>query len=233
MKSILKALALLAAAFALVEAGLLFHSARSTLQSADELVADSRQVVLVIQERIDSAGRLLNANLIHSDLILGRAEDATRTWRESTKQQAEYWQKMTESSTEIVGNLDASVLTLNKLLANTDHSLNAELLPQATQTIQNIELLAQEATLQIRDSGVNLQGILAELPPIIHNVENTTDMAYKTMIEIHNMSADIRQSAPKIMGDIESISNRSNKWHPWIMAASLGATIVGVFGFIF
>lgn len=232
---ILKVCCLTAATFALTALALLFISARSILQSTNDLLADSRSIILNTDQRIDQSWRLVNASLIHADLILARVEDASRTVREGANKQAEYWETMQQEASLALGELKASAESLNNLIANTDLSLNKNLLPAANETIQQSHLLLAETTTMIADARVRTNDNLEELRLVIADpaIKQTLSHIELTMQEVHDMSAEIRQTAPKIVADIQSISDRSDRWHPWVIAASLAGTVIGIFGFVF
>ena len=233
MISTLKALCLIIGAFALAELGLLFHESRRLLKPVNEHMD---AIAAATENTLNDA----NATVILARTTLANVSETMGRINDVSKKQETYWQEMTVTTSDVLNNLKTVTTSFDTLIRDTNASLNQDILPSvdalvkdSSLTVKKVELLMSNSARLVDETSTNLDEIAQGLPQVVTNTQEIMKHTDETVLEVRDMMAEIRQSAPKIMADIESISNRSNKWHPWIMAASLGSTVIGIFGWIF
>jgi hypothetical protein len=127
----LKALALFAAVFALVELGLLFREATAVVRETKPLIAET-------DKRLDGTFRNLNAILIQAGLVAARVEDLSRNMGDVANRQGKYWEALQAKTIISLDKLNASADALTALLTNTDSSINGRLIPEAAESLDSI-----------------------------------------------------------------------------------------------
>jgi hypothetical protein len=143
--------------------------------------AQATQTLATIDKSVSDTSRMVNANLIHADLILGRAE------RVSRRQEA-YWDMMALKSARLLDNankvvvdldtnqnaitaesvaslkeLQRSIVLLGETAQHTDQTING---PEIKATLKNV----QEGTAQLAITSAHIEGATKDVQEQVHSI---------------------------------------------------------------
>jgi hypothetical protein len=170
-----------------------------TAQQASETLAQAKETLVTVDKSVSDTSRMLNANLIHADLILGRAE------RVSRRQEA-YWDMMAlksarllDNANKVVVDLDAnqnaitgesvaslkelqrSLVLLGETAQHTDQTING---PEIKATLKNV----QEGTAKLAQSAAHIEGATGDVQEQVHKFTHpkiVTSIATWTLRVVH------------------------------------------------
>jgi hypothetical protein len=170
-----------------------------TAQQATETLAQAKGTLATVDKSVSDTSRMLNANLIHADLILGRAE------RVSRRQEA-YWDMMALKSARLLDNankvvvdldtnqnaitaesvaslkeLQRSIVLLGETAQHTDQTING---PEIKATLKNV----QEGTAQLAQSSAHIEGATKDIQEQVHSITHPkalTKVATWTLRIVH------------------------------------------------
>jgi hypothetical protein len=154
--------------------------------------AQATQTLATIDKSVSDTSRMVNANLIHADLILGRAE------RVSRRQEA-YWDMMALKSARLLDNANKVVVDLD---AN-QNAITAESVASLKELQRSIVLLGETA--QHTDQTINGP----EIKQILGNVNAGTAQLATSSAHVEATTKDVQEQVhsithPKIATKIAS-----------------------------
>jgi hypothetical protein len=154
--------------------------------------AQATQTLATIDKSVSDTSRMVNANLIHADLILGRAE------RVSRRQEA-YWDMMALKSARLLDNANKVVVDLD---AN-QNAITTESVASLQELQRSIVLLGETA--QHTDQTINGP----EIKQILGNVNAGTAQLATSAAHVEATTKDVQEQVHKITHPklITSIAN--------------------------
>jgi hypothetical protein len=154
--------------------------------------AQATQTLATIDKSVSDTSRMVNANLIHADLILGRAE------RVSRRQEA-YWDMMALKSARLLDNANKVVVDLD---AN-QNAITSESVASLKELQRSIVLLGETA--QHTDQTINGP----EIKQILGNVNAGTAQLATSAAHVEATTKDVQEQVHKITHPklITSIAN--------------------------
>jgi hypothetical protein len=159
----------------------LANRAYYVLDDVEKTSAQARETLATVDKSVSDTSRLLNANLIHVDLILGRAE------RVSRRQEA-YWDMMALKSARLLDNANKVVVDLD----TNQNAITAESVASLKELQRSIVLLGETA--QHTDQTINGPEIKATLK----NVQEGTAQLAITSAHIEGATKDVQEQVHKI-----------------------------------
>jgi cytochrome c556 len=170
-----------------------------TSAQARETLAQAKETLVTVDKSVSDTSRMVNANLIHADLILGRAE------RVSRRQEA-YWDMMAlksarllDNANKVVVDLDAnqnaittesvaslkelqrSIVLLGEAAQHTDQSING---PEIKQILGNVNA----GTAQLAASAAHVEATTKDVQDQVHSITHpkiATKIATWTLRVVH------------------------------------------------
>jgi hypothetical protein len=165
--------------------------------------AQATQTLATIDKSVSDTSRMVNANLIHADLILGRTERATRS-------QEAYWDMMAlksarllDNANKVVVDLDAnqnaissesvaslkelqrSIVLLGETAQHTDQTING---PEIKQILGNVNA----GTAQLATSAAHVEATTKDVQDQVHSITHPkilTKVANWTLRVVHAVGA--------------------------------------------
>jgi hypothetical protein len=188
LKQILYVAAIVLVASLIVLANMAYY----VLEDFRKTEAQATQTLATIDKSVSDTSRMVNANLIHADLILGRAE------RVSRRQEA-YWDMMALKSARLLDNANKVVVDVD---AN-QNAITAESVAALKQLNQSIVLLGETA--QHTDQTINGP----EIKQILGNVNAGTAQLATSAAHVEATTKDVQDQVHKITHPklITSIAN--------------------------
>jgi hypothetical protein len=195
---------------AAVEVWLLTHQIRTSQggisQSLRQTIDDIDATVIVAR------GAAVNANM-----VLGRVEQASENWAEASKAQSEYWGKLQSQTITTLGKAGEASEALANLLANTDKSLNQELIPQWVELSGEGIVAVQTLNEAIREMNEASGLVLADAHAAMTDpaISQARDNILATLSHIKGTTADIDKAADQLPGiaeDIKKVSDTSQRY---------------------
>jgi methyl-accepting chemotaxis protein len=223
----LKALALFAAVFALVELGLLFREATAVVRETKPLIAET-------DKRLDGTFRNLNAILIQAGLVAARIEDLSRNMGDVASRQGKYWEALQAKTIASLDKLNASADALTALLANTDNGINGRLIPEAAESLDSIKALTKEATADLAETSDRANASLDDIHRLLSDpawagslasIQNTTQHVSGISMELEAASRQI----PEIAQSINKIASISSRYRRWILLSQIFSAVARTF----
>jgi hypothetical protein len=223
----LKAFALFAAVFALAECGLLFREAVGFIRETKPLIAET-------DRRLDGTFRNLNAILIQAGLVAARIEDLSRNMDGAATRQGRYWEALQEKTIESLDRLNASADALTLLLANTDNSINAKLVPNAADSLGSIEALTKEATTDLSEASDRANASLDDIHRLLADpawaaslasIQETTEHVSGIAMELEEASRQM----PEIARSVNEIASTSSRYRRWILLSQIFSAVARTF----
>jgi hypothetical protein len=178
---------------------ILANQAYYALEDFRKTEAQATETLRTIDRSVADTSHMLNANLIHADLILGRAE------RVSRRQEA-YWDMMAlksarllDNANKVVVDLDAnqnaissesvaslkelqrSIVLLGETAQHTDQTING---PEIKATLKNV----QEGTAQLAITAAHIEGATKDVQEQVHSITHpkiATKIATWTLRVVH------------------------------------------------
>jgi hypothetical protein len=163
-----------------------------TSAQARETLAQAKETLVTVDKSVSDTSRMVNANLIHADLILGRAE------RVSRRQEA-YWDMMALKSARLLDNANKVVVDLD---AN-QNAITAESVASLKELQRSIVLLGETA--QHTDQSINGP----EIKQILGNVNAGTAQLAASAAHVEATTKDVQDQVHSITHPklITSIAN--------------------------
>jgi hypothetical protein len=188
LKQILYVSAIVLVASLIVLANMAYY----VLEDFRKTEAQATQTLATIDRSVSDTSRMVNANLIHADLILGRAE------RVSRRQEA-YWDMMALKSARLLDNANKVVVDLD---AN-QNAITAESVAALKELNHSIVLLGETA--QHTDQTINGP----EIKQILGNVNAGTAQLATSAAHVEATAKDVQDQVHKITHPkiITSIAN--------------------------
>jgi hypothetical protein len=188
LKQILYVSAIVLVASLIVLANMAYY----VLEDFRKTEAQATQTLATIDRSVSDTSRMVNANLIHADLILGRAE------RVSRRQEA-YWDMMALKSARLLDNANKVVIDLD---AN-QNAISAESVASLKELQRSIVLLGETA--QHTDQTINGP----EIKQILGNVNAGTAQLATSAAHVEATTKDVQDQVHKITHPkiITSIAN--------------------------
>jgi hypothetical protein len=170
----------------------LANMAYYVLEDFRKTEAQATQTLATIDKSVSDTSRMVNANLIHADLILGRAE------RVSRRQEA-YWDMMALKSARLLDNANKVVVDLD---AN-QNAITSESVASLKELQRSIVLLGETA--QHTDQTINGP----EIKQILGNVNAGTAQLATSAAHVEATTKDVQDQVHKITHPklITSIAN--------------------------
>jgi hypothetical protein len=172
-------------------------------QQARETLAQARETMVTVDKSVSDTSRMVNANLIHADLILGRAE------RVSRRQEA-YWDMMALKSARLLDNankvvvdidanqnaissesvaslkeLQRSIVLLGETAQHTDQTING---PEIKQILGNVNA----GTAQLATSAAHVEATTKDVQDQVHSITHpkiATKIASWTLRVVHALGS--------------------------------------------
>ncbi len=226
----LKAVLLVVAIFTVAEMGLFLDGARRSAREASALIADARRAVAETDRRLDGTFRNLNAILVQAGLVAARVEDLSRNVEAAAAKQADYWEAVQTRTIVSLDRLNASADALAALLANTDRSLNVELIPriasvadEAGTAVRHLDMSVREASERANSSLEDIHLLLAD-PAWKATLEEIRD----TAAHVDGVSAQLEEasrSMPGIAKSLERISRTASRWRKALLVSQILSTV--------
>jgi hypothetical protein len=162
------------------------------VDDAQKAIQQGRQTLETVDKSVADTSHMVNANLIHADLILGRAE------RVSRRQEA-YWDMMALKSARLLDNANKVVVDLD---AN-QNAITAESVASLKELQRSIVLLGE--TTQHTDQTINGP----EIKQILGNVNAGTAQLATSAAHVEATTKDVQDQVHKITHPklITSIAN--------------------------
>jgi hypothetical protein len=152
-----------------------------TSAQARETLAQAKETLVTVDKSVSDTSRMVNANLIHADLILGRAE------RVSRRQEA-YWDMMALKSARLLDNANKVVVDLD---AN-QNAITAESVASLKELQRSIVLLGETA--QHTDQSINGP----EIKQILGNVNAGTAQLAASAAHVEATTKDVQDQVHSI-----------------------------------
>ncbi len=233
---ILKSLCLLAAIFALVEAGLALRdiakiakAATVTVAEAGGAAAELRKTATAVSEYAQrQTKQLMDArNQKALDAGLQTLAVFNGTGRLINRE-------VIPRTMDVLDNLSNATASLNRAIQTTDKSVNADLLPESRRLLQTTsEAISatkgtmDEASSQIAQAGSDIHAILAD-PALKSIVAQTNAIA----THADGIAANVEQSSkqmPLIAADIERIAATSSRYRKAILLSQILSALARAF----
>jgi len=234
--TILKSLCLLAATFALAEAGLAFR----------EIAKVSRTASAAVTEAGGAAAELRKASTAVSEY----AQRQTKQLMDARNQKALdagiqalavfngtgrlINREVIPRAMEVLDNLSNATASLDRAIQSTDKSVNAELLPESQRLLQTTseaisatKHTVDEASGRIVQAGNDIHAILAD-PALKSIIEETNAIA----THADGIAANIEESSkqmPLITADIERIAATSSRYRKAILLSQILSALARAF----
>lgn len=195
-----KIVTLLAATFALMAVGFAGLELKMTFLKLQSLTDQSQLMVQDARTSVRNTSQMINANLIHMDLILGRAEVLSRS-------QEDYW-KMVSKKTELT--LDNANTVLANLATTTrDLDSNLKEVTQTTnETLKQVQPVLQETTKAIQSTNLLISD--PAVKETLKNVDQGTAQIAATATNVNKTTQDIQEKVHKILHP--SWASRISSW---------------------
>jgi hypothetical protein len=219
----LKALALIAAVFALAELGVLFREAAGVMRETKPLIAET-------DKRLDGTFRNLNAILIQAGLVAARIEDLSRNMDEVATQQGKYWEALQAKTIESLDRLNASADALTALLANTDNSINAKLTPKAADSLDSVKALTREATTNLSEASDRANASLDDIHHLLSDPAWTGSLTsiHDTTKHVSGIAMELEEASrqmPEIARSVNKIASTSSRYRRWILLSQIFSAV--------
>jgi hypothetical protein len=223
----LKILLLATAVFALAELGLLFRETAGIIRKTKPLIAET-------DRRLDGTFRNLNAILIQAGLVAARIEDLSRNMDGAATRQGKYWEALQAKTIASLDRLNASADALTALLANTDNSINAKLIPDAAESLDSIEALTKEATTDLSKASDRANASLDDIHRLLSDpawtaslasIQDTTEHISGIAMELEEAS----QQMPEIARSVNEIASTSSRYRRWILLSQIFSAVAHAF----
>jgi hypothetical protein len=223
----LKAFALIAAVFALVELGLLFRETAGVIRETKPLIAET-------DKRLDGTFRNLNAILIQAGLVAARIEDLSRNMDGAATRQGKYWEALQAKTIASLDRLNASADALTALLANTDSSINARLIPETADSLGSIEALAKEASMGLSEASDRANASLDDFHRLLSDPAWTASLAsiQDTTEHVSGIAMELEEASrqmPEIARSVNEIASTSNRYRRWILLSQIFSAVARAF----
>jgi ABC-type transporter Mla subunit MlaD len=184
-----KCIAIVAAAFMCFAIGLAGIEARQSLLGLQSLEESTQTVVQHADKAVTDTSSMVNANLIHLDLIMGRAEVLSRS-------QEAYW-KMVSTKTETT--LDNANTVLANLADTTKHldSHVSDVSQAVVATLNQVQPALQETTKTIQSAN----NLIADpsIKQTLQNINQGTSQIAGITKDTHDMTSDLKDKVHHIL----------------------------------
>jgi hypothetical protein len=233
---ILKSLCLLAAIFALVEAGLalrdiakLSKAASMTVTEAGSAATELRNTAAAVSEYaqhqtkqlMDARNRkALDAGIQALAVFNGTGRLINR--------------EVIPRAMEVLDNLSNAAISLNKAIQSTDRSVNGDLLPESkrlltgtTGAVESTRKSVDEAMAQILQAGNDIHSILAD--PALKSILAETNAIASHADGIAGNLEDASKQMPLIAADLERIVATSSRYRKAILLSQILSALARAF----
>lgn len=180
---ILKAVVYVAVIFLCVSLGLTFLQFRENLKATAPVIAQAQVIESHLDKAITDTSSMVNANLIHADLIMGRLERVSRD-------QETYWKMASGKTSQALDNANRVLTNLATTTQDLDKNLN-QVSQSATETLNQVQ-----PTLQATTQAINSVNNLVSDPSVkdtLKNVDQGTTQAVGILKNTNDTTADIKQ----------------------------------------
>ena len=142
--------------------------------------------------------------------------------------------KNLDSADELIRSSNLAAVRVGDLVANTDHSLNASLLPEASRLVKNLGVTTESLNLAVNkltDSGLmSLEEIRAivSMPEWREAVKNTN----AALAEVRGIVGDVNKATdelPSIAKSIERIATTSSRYQKVLLLVGILGTLAKAF----
>jgi hypothetical protein len=163
------------------EAYYVLEDSRRLIAKTTDAVDESRGAIAESTKAISDTSKMVNANLIHLDLILGRAERVSRS-------QEAYWEMMALKSARLLDNANKVVVDLD---AN-QNAITGESVASLRELQKSIVLLGETA--QHTDQTLNGK----EIQQILSNVDKGTASLASSSAHVDAATRDVAEQVHSI-----------------------------------
>ncbi len=207
------------------------------LRKADAILQDAKNVGKSVQNTMDEANAvviLARGTMLNVDLLLGRLEDASKKWQETSTKEAQYWRTLQERSLSTIDNLNRTNDTLRDLLAGTDRRLNGELIPALALAVGDAGRSTKEISASLGEiadkSGKNLDDLHVllsspEWKEILESINRSAESLDASMNSVKQAATEV----PSVAQSVEKMAKTSNKYHKAIILAQIASLIGRIF----
>lgn len=231
LNRVLAGILLAGSSLAAAELVLLFHSARTSL---DSIAVSAKQTL----DDLDATVLIARGAIVNANLVLGRIEAASQSWQTVAIKEARYWEQLQARSLATLDKINAASDSLNAMIQNTDASLNGDLLPKVsesagaiTATIKTMEESLLEASGRANIGLDDIHRLLSD--PVwqasLANVQASTDDIAATTEQIRLASDHL----PDIAADLAKISETSSRYAKPLLIARVVSLLSWIVPWLF
>jgi hypothetical protein len=225
----LKTLLLVAAVFALAEAGLFFHDMRSAAKETTATMAEAKAAVSELRtysrEQLARLRDPRNSKAI--DAAIQTAAVFNGTGRLINTQ-------LIPQAMKTLDGLAESIASLNRMIQATDHSVNAEIAPEAVRSLQSGNAALKELSTALEDASGLANASLDDIHRLLsdpawaaslNSIQSTTENISEITAELEKAS----EQMPEITKSINQIASTSSLYRRWILLSQIFSAVARTF----
>ena len=187
------------------------------IKHVGDAAAETRDLVLATNKKLDGTFRNLNAILIQVGLVASRVEDASRDLRTVAQAQNKYWSDISKSTATLMekanitlDNVNVIATSLNTFIDNTDNQVNNKLLPDVELVVLQSKESLTGMTDSVRMVSLDSKKVMDDLHVIL--ADPNWQRSIRNMSDTSSSISEAATQLPSVARSMEKIAKTSSKW---------------------
>ena len=225
----LRILLIAAAVFALAEFGLFFRDLRSAAKEASATMAEAKAAVSELRDYSrEQLARLRDPrNSKAIDAAIQTAAVFNGTGRLINTQ-------LIPRAMKTLDGLAESTASLNRMIQATDHSVNAEIAPEAVLSLKSGDEALKELSTTLREASGRANASLDDIHSILSDPAWTASLnsIRSTTENVAGITAELERASrqmPEIAQSINKIASTSSRYRRWILLSQIFSAVARTF----
>jgi methyl-accepting chemotaxis protein len=225
----LKILLLAAAIFVLAELGLFFRDMRSAAKETTATMAEAKAAVSELRDYSrEQLARLRdprNSKAIDAAIQTAAVFNGTGRLINTA---------LIPRAMKTLDGLAESTASLNKLIQATDHSVNAEIAPEAVRSLQSSDAALKELSTALQEASGRANASLDDIHSILSDPawSASLDSIQSTSENVSGITEELgkaSQQIPEITKSINQIASTSSRYRRWILLSQIFSAVARAF----
>jgi hypothetical protein len=225
----LRILLLAATVFALAEVGLFFRDLRSAAKEAAATMSEAKAAVSEIRDYSrEQLARLRDPrNSKAIDAAIQTAAVFNGTGRLINTQ-------LIPRAMKTLDGLAESTASLNRMIEATDHSVNAEIAPEAVHSLQSSNEALKELSVTLQEASGRANASLDDIHSILSDPAWTASLSsiQSTTENVSGITAELEkasQQIPEIAHSVNRIASTTSRYRRWILLSQIFSAVSRAF----